>query len=745
LNEVECGAACLAMVLNHYGRKTRVSECRELCGVGRNGVNARTIADAARHYGLRVKGFSLEPAELKYLPLPAIVHWDFNHFVVVERWSPKAVEIIDPAAGRRRVTAAEFDARFTGVALTLTPGVHFRRRETPAPPAWRSYLRYLVQMPGTLGLLAQILGASLVLQGLGLAVPLFTQVLVDRILPFRITNVMPMLGLGMVILVLAQMVTAYLRAALLIYLQGRTDSHLMLGFFEHLLTLPFRYFHQRTTGDLLMRLGSNALIREILTSQSLAALLDGMLVLAYLVILLTIAPLFGLVALGLGLLQAGLLLMTTRRVHALMERDLAAQAVSQAYLVEALKGIATLKASGGEDRALDHWSNLFFNHLNVSLQRSRLSAIVSTALQTLHILSPLLLLWVGMLRVLDGAMSLGTMLALNALAVSFLTPLASLVSSGQQFQLVGAHLDRLMDVLEAEPEQDLEGVQNAPPLTGRIELKHVSFRYDPEALLVLRDVSLTIEPGQKVALVGRTGSGKSTLAALILGLYPPTEGEILYDGIPLERLDYRTLRRQFGVVLQESFLFSGSIRQNIAFNDPDLSLESVMDAARLAAIHDEIGQMPMGYETPVAEGGAGLSGGQRQRLSIARAVALNPGILVLDEATSHLDVVTEAQVDQNLSRLACTRLVIAHRLSTIRNADWILVLDAGEIVEAGTHEALLARDGHYATLVQSRTETHAAAEETSFVAADPLPEFGSSRLTAADGDHRNAYATGKER
>ncbi|MDY7076105.1 MAG: peptidase domain-containing ABC transporter, partial [Chloroflexota bacterium] len=410
---------------------------------------------------------------------------------------------------------------------------------------------------------------------------------------------------------------------------------------------------------------------------------------------------------GIGLLQVAILLGTTRRVHNLTEHSLSAQAESQSYLVEALTGVATLKVSGAEDRALDHWSNLFFRQLNVSLQQSQLTAVIGTAMMALRTLSPLILLWVGTLRVLDGTMNLGTMLALNALATSALTPLASLVSSGQQLQLVDAHLERISDVMEAEPEQDTRLVQDAPQLTGRIEVKRASFRYAPDVPLVLRDVSVSIEPGQKIALVGRTGAGKTTLGMLLLGLYTLTEGEILYDGVPLQRLNYRTLRRQFGVVLQAPFLFSGSIRQNITFNDVGLSLEQVIEAAHLAAIHEEILQMPMGYETMIAEGGSALSGGQRQRLALARALAHDPAVLLLDEATSDLDAMTEQLVNQNLSQLSCTRIVIAHRLSTVCNADLILALDEGEIVERGTHEELLALGGYYAELVHGQLETEA--------------------------------------
>ena len=707
LSAVECRAACLAMVLSYYGRNTAVSENRERCSIGRDGATARTIAQAARSYGLRVRAYSGEPVDFKYVSLPAIVHWNFNHFVVVERWSLHRVDIVDPAGGRRRLTPAEFDDGFTGVILTFEPGIHFERRRNSQRPAWHGYLKQIVHIPTMLRVLMQILGASLLLQAFGLGLPLFTKVLVDQVLPFQMTNIMLPLGVGLVIMVFAQILLQYLRAALLIYLQARLDAHLMLGFFEHVLSLPFRFFQTRSSGDLLMRLGSNATIRELLTNQSVSIILDGAFVFVYLIILLTQDVSFSLFVLGIGLLQIALLLSTTRRVHDLMERDLSAQAEAQGYLVEALTGIETLKASGVEARALDKWSNLFFKQLNVSLQRNQLSALIGTAMATLRTFSPLVLLWWGALRVLSGTMTLGTMLALNALAASFLTPLASLVSSGQQIQLVGAHLDRISDVLEAEPEQDSQAGKEIRRLVGQIELRHVSFRYDPHAPWVLRDVSLTIRPGEKIAIVGPTGSGKTTLGLLLLGLYPPTEGDILYDGVPLQDLDYVSLRSQFGVVLQQPFLFNGPIRQNIAFNDPDLPLEQVIEAAQRAAIHDDIVQMPMGYETLVAEGGSALSGGQRQRLALARALAHQPVVLLLDEATSHLDAMTEKQVDQNLSALHCTRIVIAHRLSTIQNADVILVLDQGVIVERGTDEGLLLQDGRYAALVRNQLRTDA--------------------------------------
>jgi HlyB family type I secretion system ABC transporter len=705
MTPTECGAACLAMVLTYYGRETTLNACRKVLRSGREGITARDIAQAGRDLGLRVRAFSLEPAGLAQLRLPAIVHWHFDHFLVLERWSPQAVEVVDPAVGRRRLSAEEFSAGFTGVVLTLEPGADFRRGRAQDKLSWRSYLGRLLRTPGTSRLLAQILGASALLEVLGLVFPLFTLVVVDTILPAQGVSLLTMLGIGMVVLVVSQVILTYLRSALALYLEARLDIEVMLGFFEHVLRLPFRFFHERTSGDLLMRLGSIAVIREVLTGQTVSGILDGALVVFYLAILLAWQPLFGLLTVAFGCVQIVVLLATTRHLYELTERDLAAQAESQSYLVEALTGMATLKAAASEERAMGHWSNLFFKQLNISLRRSHVSNLVETGQSVIEALAPVVLLWVGALWVLQGAMSLGTMLAVTTLAMAFLGPLASLVSTAQQLQLVGAQLERIADVLQTAPEQDARTVASVPQLTGHIEVRNASFRYHPNAPWAIRHVSFSIEPGQKIAIVGRTGSGKSTLAMLLLGLYPLDEGKVLYDGLPLRYLNYRSLRSQFGVVLQEPSLFSGSIRRNIAAHDPELSQERIRNAARLAAIDAEILAMPMGYDTVIAEGGLDLAGGQRQRLAIARALAHRPTFLLLDEATSHLDALTESIIDQNLSELECTRIVIAHRLSTVRNADLILVLDEGVIVERGVHEELLALGGAYATLVHDQEAT----------------------------------------
>jgi ATP-binding cassette, subfamily B, bacterial len=702
LTAVECGAACLAMILSAFGRSTRVAECRAAMGPGQDGVTALAIVQAARGLGLEAKAYRLAPEQLRDIPMPTIAHWGDNHFVVLERCTPRWVDIVDPASGRRRITPQELAAELSGVVLTFVPGPHFVPRSMPLHASWSAELRRLLRLPGIRRLLAAIVVASLLLQVLGLALPLFVALLVDRILPDQALGLLPLLGAGMLLVVVAEALLSLGRAVLLTSLQMRLDRALMHRFLQHLLALPFRFFQERTSGDLLMRLTSNATIRETLTSQVLASLLDGGLILVYLTIILLRAPLFGAVVCAIGLLQALVLVVVAPRLRSLSEQDLQAQSDEESYLVELLGGIATIKAAGGETRVLASWSRLFARALHIGQQRSLLAARVEAAIAALRTLAPLLLLWIGARAVLEGSIDAGIMLALVVLAINALAPLGSLMAQLQQLQLVRVHLDRLVDVIEAAPEQDAQAVEPAPALTGRIELEQVDFRYAPHGPLVLGDLNVSIAPGQLVAVVGRTGSGKSTLVRLLLGLVTPAHGRIMYDGLPLHTLDYGSVRSQVGVVLQDVFLFSGTIRQNIAGHLSDADDEQVVAAARMAAIHDEIMRMPMQYASRVAEGGAGLSGGQRQRIALARALAGRPALLLLDEATSHLDAVTEQQIEANLRALSCTRIVVAHRLSTVRHADLILVLDQGRLVEQGTHAELLARQGAYAALVQGQ-------------------------------------------
>jgi ABC-type bacteriocin/lantibiotic exporter with double-glycine peptidase domain len=700
MNAVECGAACLAMILGYYGRKTSVTEVYKHAGVGRDGLSALSLVQTARRYGLQVRTISLQVNDFRFVSLPAIVHWEFNHFLVVERWSPSSVNVVDPAAGRKRLSAQEFDAGLTGIVLMLEPGKDFETRTTRATLSLRTYLaQYLRRSPFVF---LSILLASFLLQIFGLVVPFFTKVVVDTLVPDKKIDLLPLLGLGLLVLLVVQLLTTLVRSLLLVYLQARIDKAIASNFFEHLLRLPLSFFQQRASGDILARVASNTTIRDLISNELVSTLLDGSMVMIYLVILLVLSPIFGLIALAIGLCQVLLLLATHAPVSRLARRELDAIGEAQGYVTEMLTGVVTLKAAGAEQRAFQRWSNYFLKQLNISVHLNYTTSLVSTVISTLNTLAPLALLWVGTNEVLNGSMEIGTMLALSALAGEFLTPLSSLANSGQLLQMARSHIERLGDVIEAEPEQDTRSTQPPPRLSGQIELKRVRFQYDRHAPAILKDIDLSIQPGQKIAIVGRTGSGKSTLGKLLLGLCMPVQGEVFYDTLPLSTLDLSAVRAQIGSVMQDAHIFSGTIRQHIAFNHPELTMEQVSKAAQMVALHDEILQMPMRYETFIAEGGSALSGGQRQRLALASALAHEPAILLLDEATSALDVVTERLIEQNLRSLQCTQIVIAHRLSTICNADRILVLDDGRIVESGSHQELLERNGYYARLIHSQ-------------------------------------------
>jgi ABC-type bacteriocin/lantibiotic exporter with double-glycine peptidase domain len=691
------------MLLNYYGRKATIADVRERCQVGRDGLSALDLVKATRSYGLRVRAVSLQEDDLSLTTLPAIVHWEFNHFLIVERVSAAWVEVVDPAVGRRRLTTAEFFNGFTGIVLMLEPGVQFERTASTRRVSLASYAQsYLKLAPLSL---VQILCASLLLQLFGLAVPLLTAVVINQVIPFQLKDTLLLVSVGLLILIVAQVVLTLLRSTLLLYLQTRVDTQMLLGFFEQVLSLPLRFFQQRSSGDLLARLSSNLVIRDTVSNQLISTLLDGSLIVTYLLLLFKGSPFFGVVALAIGVIQVAILLASTRVIRPLAKQELLTQGKFQGYAAEALVGITTLKAAGAEQRALERWTNLFFEQLNASVRRHYLSSLVELAVTNLRALAPLLLLVIGTIQVLQGTLQAGTMLGLVTLATYFLSPVGSLVESGHHLQVVRSHLERVADVLEAEPEQAVQAVAHPPRLSGHIRLQNVNFQYDPHSPLILQHINVAIRPGQKVAIVGRTGSGKTTLGMLLLGLALPTSGDIFYDHLSLGTLNYQAVRAQFGVVTQGSTIFSGSIRDNITLNNPSMPIEQVIQAAQMAALHEDILKMPMEYETFVSEGGTALSGGQRQRLALARALANQPVILLLDEATSALDVLTEQVVERNLRALRCTQIIIAHRLSTIRNADLILVLDQGTILERGTHEELLKKGGYYAHLIQHQLAT----------------------------------------
>jgi ABC-type bacteriocin/lantibiotic exporter with double-glycine peptidase domain/DNA-binding CsgD family transcriptional regulator len=700
LEVADCGAACLAMTLAYHGKHVGLDELRDATGTGRGGADARGIVEAARAYGLSARGVKADVRELGHLPRGSILHWQFRHFVVLDRATRRGIHVVDPAAGRARISLEHFRRFYTGVAIALEPGADW----APSGRRAKGAFGYLRPMLREARLVWPVLATSLLLRLFALALPLFTAALVNQILPRGERHLLLVLSLGMLAIAAYYLFTEFLRARLLLTLRTKLDMRLTLGFVEHLVDLPYAFFLKRSAGDLAMRLRSNATVREILTTGALSALLDGALACLYLVILIVLSTEMGLLVLGLGVLQVGVLVLARRRNQRLMAESLHVQARSQSYVYELLAGIEDLKAAGAERRATAHWSNLFVDEINVSLARGRLEALTESVVSGLRVGSPLAVLAVGGAQVLNGDLSLGKMLALAALGAGFLEPLSTLVTTGLQLQLLGSYMQRINDVLEAPKEQQDRGVRRAPTLSGRITAEGVSFRYSRLAPLVVEDVSLEIEPGRTVAIVGRSGSGKTTFGHLLLGLYRPESGRILYDDIDLLELEARSVRTQLGIVTQRPYLFGTSIRENIALTDPSLDLDAVIRAGKLACIDEDIAAMAMGYETILVDGGASLSGGQRQRIALARALVHAPTILLLDEATSELDVLTEHAVYENIADLGCTVIVIAHRLSTITGADLIVVMEEGGIVERGTHEELLELGGRYHELIASQRE-----------------------------------------
>lgn len=693
----DCGAACLAMVLGYYGRHLSLEEVRHVTGVSRDGTSALGLLEAARRMGLRGRGISLEVDSLHLLPTASILHWRFTHYVIFERLERGGVLLVDPAEGRRWVSMDAFRKCFTGVALVLEPGEGF----TPGRSTQRAPTRFLLPLLRHSGVLGRILVLSGLLQLFALALPAVTGALIDQVIPRSNARMLAVLGAGLLVLVTFQLLTALVRGHLLLELRTRLDAEMTLGFLEHLVRLPFSFFQVRPAGDLLMRMGINSTVREMLSTSALSTVLDGTLVLLYLLVLLVSDWRLGLLTLGLGAAQVLVFWTLRRRQQALLAQNLERDARNQGYLVEMLLGMQTLKAFGTEQQAVQSYSNLFVDVLNLGLARGRLATWVDALTSTLRLASPLALLCFGAWEVLEGRLTLGRMFSLNALAGALLVPLASLISTAGQLLLLGSYLERLNDVLESEPERPEE--PGLPvKLQGACELHQVSFRYAPMLPLVVRDISVSIAPGQLVAIVGPSGAGKSTLAHLLLGLYLPSSGRVLYDGRDLAELDLQSVRSQVGVVLQEPAFFGTTLRANITLGNPDIPLEEVILAARLAQIHEDILSMPLGYDTPIGDRGLSLSGGQRQRLGLARALVRKPSLLLLDEATSALDAVTEQRIQEALASLRCTRIVIAHRLSTILEADLILVMDKGQLVEQGSHASLMAQGGLYARLIHAQ-------------------------------------------
>jgi ABC-type bacteriocin/lantibiotic exporter with double-glycine peptidase domain len=698
LTKTECAAACLAMVLGFHGRHASVAMCRERLGAGRDGVSVSSLVRAGESYGLDVTLERGEDAWSRTDRQPAIVFLSRHHFVVVTKVTRTLVYYCDPAAGRCRAPRAEFGGMYGGVVLRLAPGPGFGRSRMPlrSLPMLR-YLRQFVAMPGGRRGLALAVLCAAGLQGLGLAAPLATEVIVDSVIPDDRVGALGVLALGAVGAGVLCTVLATARAAAALALRVRGDRRMTGSFVEHLFALPLAFFGDRGRGDLLLRLTSVSSTRETLTQQLLTTALDGCLLTGYVAGLLVTAPLFALAVIPIFALQLAVVTGSYRKTRTLAQRELAARTEEQSYLVQALEAVTALKANGVEGRAVHHWERLFAVYQTASARRGRWTMYIGGVQRGLGFFGPLALLWLGTWLVLTHRISVGAMLAANGVALAVLGPIETFANSGQLYQAVRAQIERVFDVLDT-PRERTGGIRPAAAEPSAVSIRGVSYRYPGSRRPTLQEIDIEVAAGRKTAIVGRTGSGKSTLGLLLLGLLPPERGEVLHDGTRLDELDLAHLRAHCGAVLQDLTLFDGSIQENLTLSKPDASSAEIVRAARIAGLHEDVSALPMGYHTPVGEGGAGLSAGQRQRIALARALVHRPRLLLLDEATSHLDPATERRVDAALSELPITRVVISHRANAVRNADEIIVLDAGRVVQRGTHAELIDRPGGYRDL-----------------------------------------------
>lgn len=698
LEAADCGAAAICMVLRFYGKHLPLREVRDIVGSGRTGATAAGLVQAARTYGLRARGISIEADDVAQLPPATILYWEFRHFVVLEKVTSKGVTLLDPSSGRRVYSHTTFRRAFAGIALICEPSETFVRgdhADSRFSRIWRQVLSHR-------SLLARISIIAFVAQVFVAASPLLTGTLIDKVIPHADYSLFAVLAGAFLIFQMSAQIATFIRSHLLIYLRTWVEASMTLSFLDHLVQLPFPFFQRHTSGDLMVRLGINSTVKEVATSTALSAILDGVSSLVFLTVLIATKRSLALYVCALALAQILVLSYFKWRKKQILRKSLENQACSQTAQIELFAGMETLKAMGLEPSAAERWEALFVESLNLGVRGGRLDAAFSLCSGLLNSASSFIFLFYGALLVMRGDLTLGGMLAVAAMASAFLVPVGSLITALLQLQTIDVYLDKLNDVLETPVEQTSITSSFLAERPYPVSLTDVSFRYSRDDNFVLDGICITIPAGDKCALVGESGCGKSTIAKLAAGLYVPHMGSVSVAGRDIQSVNLRTYRRSLGFVSQESQLFSGSIRRNIALSDPDMALERVIRAAKIACIHDDIMNMPLAYDTPLSDRGMTLSGGQRQRIAIARAIAANPGLLVLDEATSHLDAVTEEHVNNNLQALHITSIIIAHRLTTITHCDQIIVIQRGRVAEQGTCHELLERGGPFSALYRAQ-------------------------------------------
>lgn len=708
MEAVECGAAALGIVLGAYGRIVPLPELRRECGVSRDGSKASNMLRAAKNYGLIAKGFKKELESVLEVRPPYIVFWNFNHFVVVEGFRRGHVYLNDPASGPRKVSMQEFDRSFTGVVLVMEPGPDF----TPGGrhPSMLGSLQ--TRLAGSWGALTYCLLAGLLLVVPTLAVAVFTQIFVDNVLIQGLEDWLRPLLLGMIIIALLRGLLMRLQLLYLRRLKLKLVTVLSSSFLWHLLQLPASFYAQRFAGEITNRINANDKVADVLSGRLATTIIDSIMMVFYALVMIQYDVILTLIGMGFAAVNFLALQWISRQRKDANMRLLQEHGKVNGTAIAGLQNMETLKASALESDFFSRWSGYYAKAMNAQQELGVTNQTLGVLPSLLTSLTTMLVLVVGGLRVMDGFLTIGMLVAFQSLMRSFLTPVTNLVSLGSTLQELQGDLTRLDDVLSNETDAPVGMEQSQLPTTpdtfrlqGYVELRHVTFGYSHVNPPLIEDLSFSLKPGQSVALVGASGSGKSTVAKLVSGLYEPWEGEILFDGVPRSQLSRPVLTHSVALVDQDILLFSGTVRDNLTLWDSTTPNSKLIQAGKDAVLHDIVVAMGGGYDADLLEGAVNLSGGQRQRLEIARALVHNPAILVMDEATSALDAETENIVVKNLRRRGCACIVVAHRLSTIRDCDEIIVLERGKVVQRGTHESLLQEDGGvYTRLILSEGE-----------------------------------------
>jgi NHLM bacteriocin system ABC transporter peptidase/ATP-binding protein len=703
---VDCGAAALGIVLAYYGRIVPLSQLRQECSVSRDGSNAANLMQIARHYGLVAKAFKKTVEEVQELRCPYIIFWNFNHFVVVEGFRHNRVYLNDPAWGPRTVTFEEFDRAFTGVVLVMEPGPTFTRGGRHP-----SMLRALsTRLQGSVGALVYCCCAGLLVLIPSLALPVFTQIFVDAIVSQGVQEWLRPLLLGMLLTAGLRGLLQHLQLRALRRLQRKLAVLMGSRLVWHLLHLPSSFYAQRYAGDLAQRTTLTDKTAQVLSGHLATTSIDLLLLLGYAVVMGCYDVL--LAAIGSACAAVNVLALRwveRRRVDAHM-RWWQAMGKVEGVAIDGLRNLEMLKASARESDFFARWAGYYAQALNAQQELRVTNQTLGVLPTLLASLASLLVLTIGGLRVMDGSLSLGMLVAFQSLMHSFLAPVTTLVNLGGTLQELRGDMQRLDDVLHHSTDPTIRetptgSLMPAPArLQGTVELRQVTFGYSPGGPPLIAQLSVSLKPGQWVALVGASGSGKSTLAKLVCGLYEPWEGSILFDGMPRSQLPRAMLTQSIALVDQDLSFFAGTVRDNLTLWDATVPESQLVQACQDATVHDTVLAMAGGYDGTLLEGAANLSGGQRQRLEIARALLHNPAIVVLDEATSALDADTEQQIVGRLRQRGCSCLIVAHRLSTIRDCDEIIVLERGKVVQRGTHAALLDEGGAYLRLLRSEGE-----------------------------------------